>query len=633
MRAGIRDARGMVAGAKLRAKRIFFRHAPKPVVRKARQLVTARKSRKRLAAQHSGFQALDSVSGLRTPATPPSFDLKVGCILDEFSFLAWGPEFNLVPLDPGQTSEAELQGLDFLLVESAWAGNSGAWRYQLTGSNAPSADLRDLIATCNSLGIPTVFWNKEDPPHFDDFLETAALFDVVATTDTNMVSRYQAELPGVEVIVLPFAAQPAIHNPARNGLERHRGDVAFAGTYFRDKFPERREQMQLLLGAAHNVAEGYDISFTIFSRHAGGEAKYQFPSRFTKYVKGSLPYPEMLTAYRSYRLFLNVNSVVDSPSMCARRIFEISASGTPVLTTDSAALRRFFEPDEVASAATETEAENMIRALVGSEQLRRRMVHRAQRNIWENHTYRHRAASLIQTVGIPFKDSGDPLVTVICSTNRDASLEHLIQQVAAQHYPNVELVVLAHGIKLDDDVVSRAQAAGIPEVRVLTAPQDTTLGHCLNLLVAEARGEIVAKFDDDDFYLPNYLRDQVNTLRVMNADLVGKASLYFYLASHDLIVHRWPHREHVWHPFVSGSTLVGWRRTFEESPFRDRTAGEDSEFLIDVQAKGKHVYAADSFNYLCMRGASTHTWNIADSELLANSIVETAGFNLAHVTV
>ena len=46
----------------------------------------------------------------------------------------------------------------------------------------------------------------------------------------------------------------------------------------------------------------------------------------------------MLTAYKGYKVFLNVNSVVDSPSMCARRIFEINAAGTPVVTTPSAAV-------------------------------------------------------------------------------------------------------------------------------------------------------------------------------------------------------------------------------------------------------------------------------------------------------
>ncbi|WP_371858334.1 glycosyltransferase, partial [Pseudomonas sp. FW215-L1] len=50
----------------------------------------------------------------------------------------------------------------------------------------------------------------------------------------------------------------------------------------------------------------------------------------------------MLSAYRSFKIFLNVNSVTSSPSMCARRIFEIAASGTAVVSTESAALRNFF---------------------------------------------------------------------------------------------------------------------------------------------------------------------------------------------------------------------------------------------------------------------------------------------------
>ena len=72
---------------------------------------------------------------------------------------------------------------------------------------------------------------------------------------------------------------------------------------------------------------------------------------------GSLNYAQMLTAYRAYKVFLNVNSVVESPSMCARRIFEISASGTPVVSAPSAAIGQFFEADEVPVAASPQEAE------------------------------------------------------------------------------------------------------------------------------------------------------------------------------------------------------------------------------------------------------------------------------------
>ena len=44
----------------------------------------------------------------------------------------------------------------------------------------------------------------------------------------------------------------------------------------------------------------------------------------------------MLAAYTSYKVFLNVNSVTHSPTMCARRLFELSAAQTAVVTAPAA---------------------------------------------------------------------------------------------------------------------------------------------------------------------------------------------------------------------------------------------------------------------------------------------------------
>lgn len=632
MRPGSVDSAQLLRRIKAKSRRAFFQHAPKPVIVQARKIVSRQRSRSKARAEAGGFPAVTTNSPLHAPVKQPHFPFRVGYIMDEFSLSAWGPEFNLVPVTPGATEE-ELSDLDFFFVESAWNGNDGQWQYQLTGPNSPSAELTRVVDACKKIGVPTFFWNKEDPPHYDDFLNTARLFDVVATTDSNLLPQYAAALGHENVMVLPFAAQPAVHNPARNGVEEPVGDVAFAGTYFREKYPERRKQMDLLLGAAHNAAESYGLKFTIFSRHAGGEKKYQFPRRWSKHVAGSLPYAQMLGAYRSFKTFLNVNSVTESPSMCARRIFEIVASGTPVISTESAALRNFFTPEEVPSASTEEEAELVIRALTNSDQLRRRTVHRAQRRIWEEHSYRHRAESVLHALGFEHDERTTPKVSVICSTNRDSELDHLLEQVAHQTYPEIELLVEGHGIDIAADFANRARRAGIDDVTVLSADGSTSLGNCLNLMIAHASGDIIAKFDDDDYYLPNYLRDQVNTLCISNADLVGKASLYFYLPSIDSVVRRWPRREHTWHRFVSGSTLVGWKEVFDETPFANRTKGEDSDLLVELESKGRRVYSSDSFNYLCVRGNSEHTWNISEAEILANSVVETHGLNIAHVEV
>lgn len=568
-----------------------------------------------------------------SPRTKPRISLRVAVIMDEFSYAAWQTEFDLIPVTPQGWKEELEQGVDFLFVESAWAGNDGAWQYQLTGSRAPTQPLQDLVQNCREHGIPTVFWNKEDPPHFEDFLATAKLFDTVFTTDNNKIKDYQQELEHDQVFVLPFAAQPKVHNPARNGVNYAEGDAAFAGTYFRHKFLERRTQMDLILGAAADVANSHGVGFTIFSRHAKKEAKYQFPASLNRWVVGSLPYSQMLAAYRSFKVFLNVNSVVDSPSMCARRIFEICASGTPVLTTQSAAISNFFPEDEVPVAHSREHARHMIRALTRSSELRERMVHRAQRRIWENHTYHHLAVTIANKLGFDVPADETPEVSIVCPTNRDTSLEQLLTQVAHQNYPNIELIALAHGIDFDHSVRSRAEDLGI-KLKLLSASEDSTLGACLNQLVEAASGEVIAKFDDDDFYQPNYLRDQVLALRWSDADLVGKASIYFYLADSNLVVRRWHHQEHKWTNFVAGATLVGWRRTFLDTQFQEVRVGEDSRFLKDLEAKGKFIYSTDRFNFMATRsGTSFHTWDISDAEILSYSTVETTGLSLDHITV
>src|SRR5690606_31309463 len=138
----------------------------------------------------------------------------------------------------------------------------------------------------------------------------------------------------------------------------------------------------------------------IFSRQHGGDAKYQFPAPYDQNVVGSLDYDKMLSAYKNYNVFLNVNSVVGSPSMCARRIFEITAAGTPVISAPSAAIENFFTPSEVLQVSTREQASNSIRSLVRSPELRQRMVHMGQRRIWKNHTYAHRAQQVEQFVGL-----------------------------------------------------------------------------------------------------------------------------------------------------------------------------------------------------------------------------------------
>lgn len=560
----------------------------------------------------------------------PVFDqLSVGVVLDEFSTESFGYEWAIRPLSPTQWS-TELDGLDFVFIESAWSGNDGQWKFKLTSPSGPSPEITDLLGECRRRGIPTVFWNKEDPPHFEDFLPLAQMCDVVFTSDVRLIPEYRSRLGHDRVAALPFAAQPAVHNPSRPARNAAARDIAFAGMYFAHKYPERRTQMDLLLGAADAVSPKMQYGLEIFSRFLGNDERYQFPGNLAGRVVGSLPYRNLLTAYKHFKVFLNVNSVTDSPSMCARRIFEISAAGTPVVTTPSAATREFFPTDEVPQPNTREEAEWTLRAYVRSPELRDRTVHLAQRRIWAEHTYTHRAMTVMDSLGLDYVQPYPTSISAVVSTNRPDHLGEVLQTHAAQLHADKELVLVAHGFAAPADLRSRAAEAGVEHLQIVEVDSAQPLGVCLNRGVEAASGEVIAKMDDDDVYGAHYLGDQLAALRYSNSELVGKQAHYMHIRSKDMVICRFPEREHRYTNLVMGPTMMAKRSLLQDNPFADRTNGEDTELQQRLTNAGARIYSADRFNFIQIRGAHNHTWEVSELELISQGQVRSFGLNKGH---
>ncbi|MDO2935994.1 glycosyltransferase [Paeniglutamicibacter sulfureus] len=562
-------------------------------------------------------------------------------ILDEFSAQAWAYEWDCLAVKPDTwLEELTAAPVDLLFVESAWAGNGKAWSYHLTGTSAPRPAIVKLVAWCNSQHIPTVFWNKEDPPHYEDFLATARLFDTVLTSDSTQIERYKVDLGHDNVEALSFAAQPAVHNPIRPQRGFQARDVAFAGMYFAHKFPERREQMDMLLTGALDVSGAMEHGLEIFSRQLGGDSIYQFPAPFNDRVVGSLSYEKMLTAYKAYKVFLNVNSVVDSPSMCARRIFEITASGTPVVTAPSRAIAEFFDKSEVLEVGTREESASMIRSLVRSRELRDRTVHLGQRKIWQQHTYAHRAEQVLHASGInvespqPSSMTQRASISALVSTIRPQQIGHILATVGKQVNVETELVLLSHGFELDERAVRAAALEhGIENLVLMHQPRTTPLGACLNLAAAAASGFYVTKMDDDDLYGFNYLQDQAAAHRYSGANVVGKQAHYMYLADRNATLLRFEEREHRFTDLVMGPTIFTTREMMQDVPFLELGRGEDTNFLRDVVDGGGTIYSADRFNFVQMRSVQGegHTWSIEETDLLATGVVSSFGLNEQHI--
>lgn len=565
------------------------------------------------------------------PTSGPVFkNVTAAVVADEFTAAAFSYEWNTFePTPENWRSEIDTRKPSFLFVESAWEANGGSWRYHLVGMTAPRPALVEMVEYCREKGIPSVFWNKEDPPHFEEFLPTAALFDFVYTTDSNLLAEYKRRLGHDRVEVLPFAAQPKIHNPARIGRVMRTRDIVFGGMFFRDKYPERRRQLETILpaAAAHNL--------DIYARQDGKDIKYRFPEAYRSFIRPSIPYPQMITAYHAYKAVISVNSVVSSDTMCARRIFEATACGAAVVTESSPAIAHFFPNNMLTEVQNQEDASYKIRSLIRSAEYRDRKTHVAQRHVLENHTYTDRAQTILRRVGLE-ADLEPQRVSFFVSSNRPSNLSTTFENVGRQNVAEKELVFLAHGFTPDSAEIDRLSLLhGLERVTVLEAPVQDSLGKNLNRLTAACTGDVLFRMDDDDYYGPNYARDLKTALHFSGAALAGKAASYIYFEDLNSTILTYELHEHRFTDFVRGATFCGPKSTFIEQQFPELATSEDSAFIKQILANNKKIYAGDRFNFIVKRHAdkNRHTWQVSDEKLFSSGTVKFRGDDPEQVDV
>ena len=538
---------------------------------------------------------------------------KIAVILDDFSFQCFEPECQLIPITPEDWQETlAAESPDFLFVESAWHGNNDTWRGKIrTSRGQPSQQLIELIRWCKDEKIPTVFWNKEDPVNHEKFKGTACLFDFIFTTDANCVPAYRKITDHDNIFVLPFAAQPKLHNPVGKDLERL-GRVAFAGSWYKIEHNNRKLDTDIIL----KPALSHDLH--IYDRMQGftEDDNYIFPSIYQPYIVGSLPYNKMSETYKKYDVFVNINSVKDSPTMFSRRVFEILCSGTCVVSSYAKGIEETL-PGLVNLCKTADDTKKFLDLLLKNKELRDRQALLGVREVLRKHTYKHRLRHITEKLGLEEGPDITPGVTVITSTNRPGSFENIISNYSRQSYLNKELVIILNNDKMDLQQWED-KASLWDNVRVYQLAETKTLGECLNYGVSRARFDYVTKFDDDNYYAGEFIGDLMDAFSYADAEIVGKYSYYAYLADRKILAVRFPGYEHRYVDFLSGSAMIVKKTVFDKVSFTNKSLGEDTDFLKECVKAGIKLYSADRFNYVCFRQPLTakHSWNINDDEYL-----------------
>lgn len=513
----------------------------------------------------------------------------VGGVFDTFTRSCLEPDCDVLRVRPDNWRYAfERQRPDFLMVESAWHGNDDAWQYRVASYASPPdrQSLPAMLKWCRAHGVPTLFWNKEDPVHFDRFIASARRFDSILTTDADCVPRYRRSAGHGQVFAMAFAAQPVIHHPIL-GQDRDER-VCFAGSFYGDRHDERRIDMESILRPA------LAFPFDIYDRNHGisgpQAAKVAFPDEYRGAIRGRLEYAEMVAAYKRYRVFLNVNSVKKSPTMFSRRVFELLACGTPVVSSYSRGIVEILGEDAVAIATSEAETEQHLERLLGDPVAWARASALGLSRVLGEHTYQDRLADALAEIGLPVPSawvaSRSPSLRAVVPLRNGAGsreIEAVCGVLASQSLAPSSVVLVADG-ELAPGILERAGKilAGVP-LRVLP----TSSG------VEELAGpdDLVAVIDPDAHYGVCYLADAAIGLRYAPAPILGRGACFARSGDGRLEVQR-VEREHRLVDRVPGASVVARFGSLSTEHWRAILAG--GELALDGNAR---ICSLHRFNF------------------------------------
>ena len=502
--------------------------------------------------------------------------LKVACVMDAFTFHCYEPECNLLPLTP-DNALAELNDFnpDILFIESAWRGKDDLWDRKI---GTLSQELKAVLQWCKQRYIPTIFWNKEDPIHFETFLTTAQQFDYVFTTDIDCIGRYKAALGHDRIYLLPFACQPKLHNPIEKYVRKDA--FCFAGAYY-VRYPERTNDLE------NYIAEFPKFRpLEIFDRNFGkNDVNYQFPPEYQEFIIGTLPFNEIDKAYKGYRYAINLNSIKQSQTMFARRVYELLGSNTLTISNFSRGIRLMFG-DLVIASDNAKEVINRLYPL--DEENRGKLCLAGLRKVMVEHTYAHRLTYIANKVlKKPIINLLPPALIIALATSKE-EFTLILQNFQRQTHTNLRMLLVLNEESITESLLDNCMDS---RIRLLIRRDlgNTPISSFLQ------KGEWLVPMLAQDYYGPNYLLDLLVATGYSQAKLIGKLAYYQVKLGSLILKHSDMRYQFV--PSLPARSSIHYAADLEEIPLLHLLIQIPTLFWCQ-----KPALAIDSYSY-CRDGA------------------------------
>ncbi|MFG1616729.1 glycosyltransferase family 2 protein [Nonomuraea wenchangensis] len=209
-----------------------------------------------------------------------------------------------------------------------------------------------------------------------------------------------------------------------------------------------------------------------------------------------------------------------------------------------------------------------------------------------------------------------PSVSIVMATKRPALVGAALAQMERQRGVTAEVVLGLHGVPYEH-VREAVDNCALP-VRWVEVAESVPFGEVLNQAAALAGGDLLAKWDDDDWYGPDHLSDLVMARAYAGADIVGTTAEFFYLEPLKATIRRTTfasgagYPSEVYSDHVAGGTIMVPLARFRElGGFPPVARAVDLEFLKAASGAGAKIYRTHGLGYVLRRGLSgDHTWQL-----------------------
>lgn len=214
----------------------------------------------------------------------------------------------------------------------------------------------------------------------------------------------------------------------------------------------------------------------------------------------------------------------------------------------------------------------------------------------------------------PMNASEQPLISCIMPTaNRRDFVRRALEYFQQQDYQPRELIVVDDGQEDLSDMV-----AGLGEVTYLRLSKRVTIGAKRNLACQKARGNIIAHWDDDDWYAPTRLSFQAAPIIQNEADITGLDTRFIFdLGSRQCwTVTPGLHRR-MFVGDVHGGTLMFRKTIFDAGTcYPNANIAEDAAFLRVALRSARRLLPLSNPDLFVYVRHGTNAWKFASGKFL-----------------